>query len=136
MFSKSNVLGTLSGFIILFFLGFLYYDILANDFMMEASNQAISKIPADMFYLSLGLLIQAFSMSTLYQKLTGKDANLSSGFKFGAWIGVLVGFGMGFVWYGTADIYTLNGHLVDAVWSVVFYGIVGAAIGWTQQKMN
>jgi len=54
MFSKSNVLGTLSGFIILFFLGFLYYDILANDFMMEASNQAISKIPADMFYLSLG----------------------------------------------------------------------------------
>jgi len=85
MFSKSNVLGTLSGFIILFFLGFLYYDILANDFMMEASNQAISKIPADMFYLSLGLLIQAFSMSTLYQKLTGKmlilvqDLNLAHG---------------------------------------------------------
>ena len=28
-----------------------------------------------MFYLSLGLLIQAFSMSTLYQKLTGQEAN-------------------------------------------------------------
>ena len=85
MFSKSNVLGTLSGFVILFFLGYLYYDILANDFMKEASNQAISKIPADMFYLSLGLLIQAFSMSTLYQKLTGKmlilvlDLNLAHG---------------------------------------------------------
>ena len=88
-----------------------------------------------MFYLSLGLLIQAFSMSTLYQKLTGKDANLSSGFKFGAWIGVLVGFGMGFVWYGTADIYTLNGHLVDAVWSVVFYGIVGAS-NWMDATKN
>ena len=136
MFSKSNVLGTLSGFVILFFLGYLYYDILAHDFMKEASNQVISKIPADMLYLSLGLLIQAFSMSTLYQKLSGHEAGLSSGFKFGAWIGVLVGFGMGFVWYGTADIYTLNGHLVDAVWSVVFYGVVGAAIGWTQQKMN
>jgi len=63
MFSKSNLLGTLTGFVILFLLGYLYYDILlANDFMKEASIQPISKIPANMFYLSLGLLIQAFTM--------------------------------------------------------------------------
>ena len=136
MFPKSNLLGTLKGFVILFILGYLYYNILANVFMKEARIQSISKIPTDMFYLSLGLLIQAFIMSTIYQKLTGHGANAKSGFQFGAWIGILVGFGMGLVWYGSANIYTLNRHLVDGVWSVIFYGMVGAGIGWTQYKMN
>ena len=136
MFPKSNLLGTLTGFVILFLLGYLYYNILANIFMKEARIQSISKIPADMFYLSLGLLIQAFTMSTIYQKLTGHGANAKSGFQFGAWIGILVGFGMGLVWYGSANIYTLNRHLVDGVWSVIFYGMVDAGIGWTQHKIN
>ena len=42
MFSKSNLLGTLTGFVILFLLGYLYYNILANVFMKEARIQSIS----------------------------------------------------------------------------------------------
>ena len=75
-------------------------------------------------------------MSTIYQKLTGHGANAKSGFQFGTWIGILVGFGMGLVWYGSANIYTLNGYLIDGVWSVLFYGIVGGEIGWMQHKIN
>lgn len=115
MFSKSNLLGTFTGFIVLFILGFLYYDLIADDFIRAVSNPHISKTPTDMLYLSAGLFIQALAMSTIYRRLVGLTATLKSGFIYGAWIGVLVGFGMGLTSFAITDIYTLNGHLVDAV---------------------
>jgi hypothetical protein len=136
MFSKSNLAGTLVGFTILFVLGFLYYDLIADDFIRSVSNSSVTKTPTDMFYLSIGLFVQAFAMSTIYKKFTGLAANLKSGFLFGAWIGILIGFGMGLTTFAVSDIYTLNGHIIDAAWSIVFYGIVGASIGWIQEKMN
>ena len=124
------------GWIIFFAVGFLYYDLIAFDFMKRESNPSISKIPTDMLLLSLGLLIQAFAMSTIYQRMIGTGASLKSGFRFGAWIGILIGFGMGLTTFATAHTFSLNCHLVEAVWSIVFYGLVGTGIAWTQAKMN
>jgi len=45
------------------------------------------------------------------------------------WVPLSV-FGMGLMMYGTMEFVDLEATLVDAVWSVFYYGITGASIGW------
>jgi hypothetical protein len=53
----------------------------------------------------------------------------NSGFRFGAWIGVFVGFGIGLVMFGTFQMLDLEATLADSFWSVLFYGITFLLIG-------
>ena len=62
--------------------------------------------------------------------------SLKSGFNFGTLISFFVGFGTGLVYYATANLMDLKAFLVDAVWSIFYYGIAGALIGWTHKKLK
>ena len=129
MFSKQTLLATLMGGITLYFLGWIFYDLVAGDYYEE---NAVHQIPVrmDMISIALGALIQAFVLSNLYRHWAAGKTSHFQGFAFGAWIGLFVGLGTGLIFYGTAEVHPLNTHLVDAVWKVMYYGITGHIIAW------
>lgn len=134
MFTKSHLLGTLGGFIVLFLGGWLYYDMLAKGFYDAHTSQAATAIMrgenANILYVALGCLVQACVMATLYGKLAEKG----NGLKFGAYFGLFVGFGLGLLNYGIMDFMDMTGALVDFVWSIVFYAVIGWVIAMISDK--
>jgi len=134
MFTKSHLLGTLAGFIILFLGGWLYYDMLAKGFYdahtTEAAKALMRGDNANLLLVAIGSLVQACVMASLYSKLTEKG----NGLKFGAYFGVFVGFGIGLLNYGIMNFMDMTGALVDFIWSIVFYAIIGWAIAFASKK--
>jgi len=128
MFTKSTLLGTLIGGIVLNLLGWVFYDSIAASFFEEHALINMNE-QMDPIYITLGSMIIAFAISNLYIKHT-LNYGISSGFCFGVWIGILFGFGMGLVMYGTNPWVDLTATLVDCLWALVYYGVTGAAIGW------
>jgi len=131
MFSKSTLFGTLIGFIVFNIIGWIFYDSLAADYF-ESHRINMTMGDLDILYMTLGSLIQAYALSILYDRWCSASPSLNSGFNFGTWVGVFAGFGMNLMMYGTMQLMDIEATLVDAVWSVFFYGIVGASIGWGQ----
>ncbi len=134
MFSKSNLLATLVGTIVMFFLGYLIWGIATVDFFEEHSIINTMKEVPDMGMIALSNLIAVFALSTLYGKWARGHHSLSQGFQFGVWIGVFTGLGLGLLNYGTTELMDLTGYMVEAVLEIVFYGILGAIIAFVYQK--
>ncbi|WP_222981845.1 hypothetical protein [Flagellimonas meishanensis] len=134
MFSKSNLLATLVGAIVMFFLGYLIWGIATVDFFAEHTIVNTMKEVPNLGLIALGNLVGAFVLSTLYSKWARGHHSVSEGFQFGAWIGVFVGVGMGLIWYATAEWMDLTGHVVEAIIDIIFYGIIGAIIAVIYQK--
>ncbi|RIV44150.1 hypothetical protein [Flagellimonas pelagia] len=134
MFSKSNLLATLVGTIVMFFLGYLIWGIATADFFEEHSTINVMKEVPDLGLIALANLIAVFALSTLYGKWARGHHSLGQGFQFGAWIGVFVGIGMGLLNYATTEFMDLNGYMAEAVLDIIFYGILGAVIAFMYQK--
>jgi len=136
MFTKSHLLGTLGGFVVLFLGGWLFYDILATDFYAANTSEAAKALfrgdNTNLIFVALGCLVQACVMTTLYSKLADKG----NGLKFGAFFGLFVGFGIGLLNYGLMDYMTVTGALVDFVWSIVFYAVTGWVIAMIYNKFT
>lgn len=135
MFSKQTLLATLLGGLTLYFLGWIFYGIVGVDFF---SSNTLIDIPErmDMAAIALGCVIEAFFLANLFRRWTHDEISIFEGFQFGVWIGLFLGFGTGIVSYGTYEMHTLNVHLVDAAWSVVFYGLTGLIIAWSFRFMR
>ncbi|MDC6351181.1 hypothetical protein PP178_06410 [Zeaxanthinibacter sp. PT1] len=134
MFSKQNLLATLAGFLVTFLLGYLIWGFATVDFYAEHTLADVSKDPMNIGLIALANLIAAFALSTIYGTYAHAAPSAGSGFKFGAWIGVFTGFGLGLLWFATTEIMDMTGTIVEAIINIVFYGIVGAVIGLVYQK--
>jgi choline-glycine betaine transporter len=134
MFSKSNLLATLVGFLAMFLVGYALWGVALTDFFAGHSTNDVMKDPPDLMFIALGNLISAFVISTLYGKWAGATYGAGSGFSFGVWIGIFTGLGIGLLMYGTSEIMDLSGYLVEAIVEILFYGLIGAIIGWIYKK--
>jgi len=136
MFSASNLLATLASFIILFFGGYLFYGILAAGFYESHTGSAtgIHKEQVNMAFIAVGCLIQAIAMTSLFSKWANGDNSIANGFKFGACVGLIVGFGKGLIMYGTANFLDLTAHIADGIFNIIFYGLTGVAIALVINK--
>jgi hypothetical protein len=121
MFSKQTILVTLLESLTLFFLGWIFYGMVTVEFFRTNTLVDIPK-RMDMSVIALGCFIEAFVLANLFCSWTNHENSVFEGFQFGAWIGLFLGFGSGFVSYGTFEMHTLNVHLVDAAWSIFFHG--------------
>lgn len=139
MFSKSNLISTLLGFIVLFLGGYLYYEVIATSFYeghTTASGAEVMRTEPDLVFIALGCLIQAFIISTLYSKWARGVHSAKQGFEYGAWIGGLLGFGVWVLNYGIMDMFDSTSLLVDGLWNIVFYGITGVVISMVYGKFS
>lgn len=139
MFSKANLIATVAVFLVSFFGGYLYYEVLAASFYEgHVSSAATAVMRAENMpeFIALGVLIQAFVMSTIYSNWSSGTHSSKRGFTFGAWIGVLIGFGVWVLNYGVMDMMDTTGLLVDGIWNIVFYGIMGLVIATVYNKFG
>lgn len=127
-------MGTLAGFVVLFLGGWLYYEMLAVDFYAAHTTEAAKSVMkgenANLLFVAIGCLVEACVMALLYAKLAVK----SNGFTYGVYFGLFVGFGIGLMNFGLMNLSDTTGYLVDAVWSLVFYGIAGWVIATISNK--
>lgn len=129
MISKSTLLGTLFGFLVLYLLGWAFYCHLASEFYESHSNVSMNNmLPV---FIALGSLLFCFGLANLYRKNNhGGNPGPKSGFFLGAWVGFCIGFGLNILNYGSTQMMDFTGTLVDSIWCVFFYGLTEAAIGW------
>lgn len=136
MFTKANLLATVIATVVFFFLGYAVWGIaLAGYFEGHVTNNIAREMP-NMGMLILSNLIMSFAMSTIYGKWASGGYGASSGFSFGAWIGIFTGFGLGLLWYATSDLMDMTGTITEAIIDIFFYGIIGVVIGLVYQKAS
>lgn len=130
MFSRQNLLATLAGTVTMFLLGYLIWGMATQDFFAQHNLTDMMKSDEEMnmVFILLGNLCGAFALSTLYGRWSGGTYKAGEGFQFGAWIGFIIGVGMGLVWMGTSNMMDSTGHAVEAVLDIVYYGLVGLVI--------
>lgn len=130
MFTKQNLLATVAATVAMFVLGYLLWGIATASFFEAHTITNVMKPDAEMnmAFIFLGNLFAAFAMATLYGKWARGHHSFGQGFTFGAWIGVLIGIGMGLVWMGTSNFMDTTGHVAEAVLDILYYGIAGGVI--------
>ena len=136
MFSKSTLVGTLVGFVYLFFSGWFFYDYIAADFFSQHQLNLTVDIAPEMNYITFGVLVQAYVISLIYSRWGRGGYCATSGFRMGALIGVFVGLGMNMISLGTSALIDFEATVVDGVWSMVNFGIAGALNGWIFKWFN
>ncbi len=134
MFTKQNLLATLAGFLVMFFLGYGIWGVATASFFESHTSPEVMKEVPDMLLIAISNLIAVFALSSLYGKWARGYHSAMEGFQFGAWIGIFTGFGIGLLWYATSEIYDLSGTIANAVLEIIFYGIIGVVIALVYKK--
>ena len=130
MNTKTFIVGGLVGGIVDWLLGWLFYGIIFSDKFPQPDETTNA-----MLFITCGCFAFGFFMSFIYNKWA-EIATLSAGLKAGAIIGLFMGLMEGF--FSLADQSTPNYELFGIVIfiSIVMAGLVGAAIGIVNGKMN
>ena len=137
MFSKANLTSTLVTAIWGFFGGYLLWGIIADPILMEhlgTANMTIKEMP-DMMYLVIGCVLTGLFFSTLFSKWSRGVYSISQGAEFGIVLGLLLGFGSGFIDLSTMGILDLTGTLINGVIYVVHFAVMGVIASIAYNKM-
>jgi hypothetical protein len=129
--SKPKIIATLAVLVCVLILGWLYYGIIMPDFYEAHTGiaQNVSSMPPNMPLLILGMLVTAYMMVVLYEKWASGTHTALNGFVFGAYLGILLGIGLGLVWYATSNIWDSTAAIVEGIWTIIYFGIAGMLIG-------
>jgi len=128
MFTKQNLLATLAGFVVMFVLGYAIWGFAAADFFEPHTLNDIMKDPPEMLLLAFSNVIAVFALSSIYGKWVKGIHSTGQGFKFGIWIGIFTGLGLGLLNQSTTELMYITGRIVEAILEIIFYGIIGAVI--------
>lgn len=137
--NKSTLISGIVGGIVSNILGYLFYGMAGiMDGHMSDAGATIMRADADMNMplLVVGNLVIGLTLAMIYGKWARGYHGFGSGFQLGALIGVLTGFGLGLIWHATSDLMTMTGHIIDGVWQVVSFGIVGGVIAVLYDKFD
>ncbi len=131
MDAKKFALGALVGGVVFFLLGWLLYGLLFMNYFEAnvGSATGVNKESMNMIALFLGNLAMAALLTIIFLRWAG-ISTFMGGLKAGALIGLLVVLGFDLTMFGTTNIMTLNGMLMDVVVYTVMSAITGGVIGW------
>ncbi len=130
MSAKTRITATLVGFVVYFILGWLLYGALLMDFFQGQSTTSVMRPEDGMIWwaLILGNLFVSYLLVYILGNWAGVKT-FAGGLKAGATIGLLLSLGMNLTMYGTSDMMTLTGTLVDPLVGAVMFGVTGGVIG-------
>ena len=125
---KRLMTGTIVGGILLFALGYLFYEMLLADFFAANTGSATDVWRETPIYWAVlvGELMMAALVTMAIDKMGA--SSMAAGAKVGAILGFMVWFSVDFIYYGLANFSNLTATMVDPVVEIVRVGIVGAAI--------
>lgn len=121
--------GTVSGGIAYFFLGWIIYGILLNDFMLNNLNQSIARPDGVMIWWAMIMSGFAYALFlTLVLKWSGAKG-IADGLKTGALFGLLMGLAIDLSNYSMSTMFSgFTAVIVDVLAWVVLLALTGAVI--------
>jgi hypothetical protein len=135
MDARRFIAGTVVGGIVLFFVGYLIFNMLLVGFYDANAGSATGVARAAPLMWSIALGCVAYAALICYA-LGGRAAGLGGGAKVGAIVGFLLWVTADFISYGTTNLSNLTLTMVDPLAAVVHAGIGGAVIGLVVAKMK
>jgi len=123
------ILASLIGGVVLFILGGLFYAVLFMDYFNSVAAPGLYKIEPTMWAIFVGELLSGSLLALIFSKWAAIKTFVT-GLKSGSLIGIILGLGMGFTFYGAANMYDLPSMLFDAILGAIRFGIAGGVIGW------
>ena len=134
MTTQRFAIGTLVGGLILFFLGYLIFGVVFDDFFAANAGTAtgVPKMPIDFVSLAIGQLASAAALTLILGW-----ANVSSvgqAARVSALVGLLFFFGVDLTMFATSNTQNLKAAVVDPILAAVLFGVAGAAIGAVTRK--
>ncbi len=137
MFSKANLISTIVTAVWGLGGGFLLWVIIAGPILSDhVVTPGVMKVEADMAFLALGCLIQAFGFSSIYRKFGMDNYGVSSGLNMGLLVGIMIGLGEKLIDFATANLMDMQGTLINFVIYIVFFGVTGLLAGLIYQKVS
>lgn len=136
MNTKNFTLAGIAGGITFFMLGWLVYGVILMDTMKSFAGSATGVDRGEdmlLWSIFLGNLASGFLLSFIFTCL-GTINNPTAGARAGFWIGLLMGAGFDFTMYGTSNISTLTGVLIDIVVFAFLTALSGAVVAWVIGK--
>lgn len=130
MNTQKFIIGTLTGGVLYFFLGFVVYALLLEDFYAAHTGSATGVMKTEMEFWPL--LLGNFSQAALLTYVFLKWANIKNfgeGLTGGATIGFLMTLGFNMISYDTTNISDLTASITDVFVYTTITGIVGGVIG-------
>jgi uncharacterized membrane protein len=132
MNTNKFIVGGIIGGVAYFLLGWLVWGMLLMDFMTQNAGSAagVMKTQEEMVWWALivGNIFSGLTLSYVLSRAGVKTAG--AGAAAGAAFGLLVSAGFDFTMFGTANIMSMKGILVDIAASTVVTAVVGGVIGW------
>lgn len=133
MNTNKVLLAALVGGVVYFLLGWVVYGMLLMDTYKSFAGSAtgVNKGDTDMvlWAIFVGNVIWALLFAVIFDRWA-KISTLQAGAVAGAWMSFLFSLSFNLLSYGTTNIMTFTGVLVDPIVSAVMGAIVGGIIGW------
>lgn len=129
MNTKRIVIGTLTGGITMWLVGWLIWGLIFADFF--AANEGSATGVDRESFLVWAIVLGTFSLAALVTlAIESQDgpSTILGGFKIGAIVGFLIWFGVDFIYYGYSNISNLTATIVDPLLEIVRTGIGGGVI--------
>jgi uncharacterized membrane protein len=134
--TKQWVVGTIAGGIVLFVLGYVFFDLLLGDFYAANSGSATGVMREAPVFWAVGVGAIAYTVLVLYAlRSQGASVSVATGMKTGAIVGCLIWLCADFTLYGITNMSNLTVTIVDPLVEIVRGGIMGAVLGMLLPKL-
>lgn len=128
--NKILIAGLVGGIVALL-LGFLLYGLALSSFFEQNMGSASGVMKEEADFNWIAMVLGHLSLGLLFAIIFGRWASISTfptGLKAGAVLGFLIGCTYDLINYGSTNIYTLTGTIVDIVVTAVVGAIVGGVV--------
>jgi len=137
MFSKTNLVSTLSTAVWGFLGGWIFWGMIVDPILADHNSATgIMRAEPDMVHLIIGCIVVGFFFSSIYRRYARESYTLSSGANFGIMVGLLIGLGEGLINFSVMNMLDITGTFINAITYAVFYAIMGAVAGLIYQKVG
>jgi hypothetical protein len=134
--TKQWVVGTIVGGVVLYVLGYVFFELLLGDFYAANGGSATGVMREAPIFWALGVGAAAYTLLVLYAlKSQGAAVSMASGMKAGAIVGCLIWLCADFTLYGITNMSNLTLTIVDPAMEIVRGGILGAVLGMVLPKL-
>ncbi len=134
---KRLSIGSITGLVVLYAVGFVFWETLFADFFAANAGTAegVQREEQIIWAMALGTLLYA-ALITLMMDARGGPDSLVSGLKTGAIVGFLLWGTVDFIYFGFTNLNNLTAVIADTVLEAVRGGIAGAVIAVVLGKVG
>ncbi|HEY7752187.1 MAG TPA: hypothetical protein VH856_00060 [Steroidobacteraceae bacterium] len=135
MNAKQMVVGTIVGGIVLYALGYVFFDLLLGDFYAANGGSATGVTREAPVVWAVGVGALAYAALMVYALKSKASVSVATGMKTGAIVGCLIWLCADFTLYGITNMSNLTVTIVDPLVEIVRGGIMGAVLGMLLPKL-